>query len=107
MSELDPGHPDELRTLLANWLARARDPIGSLPEGVTPEEWAAKQFINAWCKPVRESIDSIEESMRAALAALAAGDTKAAGFEISCSLQTLGEDLRDELGIYTWNRESD
>jgi hypothetical protein len=107
MSELNPGHPDELRAMLSNFLARAHDPIGTLRTGITAEEWAVKQFIDAWRGPVRAAIDSIEESLRKALAALAAGDAKTAEFEISDSLQSLGEDLRSELGLFAWNRESD
>jgi len=55
--------------------------------------------------PVRAGLDSIEESLKKALQALKAGDKDAAVFEIECSLQTLGEDVRDELGLYEWNRE--
>jgi hypothetical protein len=40
-----------------------------------------------------------------ALEALKASDKDTAVFEIECSLQTLGEDVRDELGLYEWNRE--
>jgi hypothetical protein len=47
----------------------------------------------------------MDESLKKALDALKAGNTDAAVLEIECSLQTLGEDLRDELGRYDWNRE--
>jgi hypothetical protein len=105
MAELEPGHPDELLEQLTNWLNQANDPIGSLPPNVTPTEWAVRNFIDTWRKPVRAGLDSIEESLSKALAALKAGDVKAAAFEIECSLQTLGEDVRDEFGLYEWNRE--
>jgi hypothetical protein len=105
MAELEPGHPDELREMLTNWLNQANDPIGSLPPGVMPTEWAVRNFIDAWRKPVRGSIDVIEEGLNKALEALRAGDSAAAIFEIECSLQTLREDVRDELGLYEWNRE--
>ena len=105
MAALEPGHPDELREMLTNWLNQANDPIGSLPANVTPTEWAVRNFIDAWRKPVRASLDSIEESLNKALAAMKAGDTGAAVFEIECALQALGEDVRDELGLYDWNRE--
>ena len=105
MAELEPGHPDELRMMLTNWLNQANDSIGSLPAGMTPTACAVRNFIDSWRKPVRGGLDSIEESLNKALAALKAGDTKAAVFEIECSLQTLAEDVRDELGLYEWNRE--
>lgn len=107
MAELEPGHPDELLERLTNWLDQANDPVGSLPPNVTPTEWAVRNFIDTWRKPVRAGLDSIEESLNKALAALKAGDTDAAVFEIECSLQTLGEDVRDELGLYEWNREGE
>lgn len=107
MAELEPGHPDELRQMLTNWLKLAHDPIGSLPEGATPIEWAVRNFINSWRKPLRSSIDSIEESLNTALNALKVGDASAATFEIECSLSTLAEDLRNDLGLYEWNRDSE
>lgn len=106
MAELDPGHPDELIERLNNWLKQASDPIGTLPPNVTPTEWAVRNFIDAWRKPVREGLDSIEASLKTALDALRAGDADAATFELECALQTLGEDVRDELGLYEWNREA-
>ena len=105
MAELEPGHPDELQAMLTNWLNQANDPIGSLPPGVTPTEWAVRNFIESWRQPVRSSLDAIEESLHKALAALKAGDTAAAVFEIDLARQALGEDVRDELGLYHWNRE--
>ncbi len=105
MAELEPGHPDELCELLTNWLKHANEPFGTLPPGMTPTEWAVRSFINSWRKPVRAAIDSLEESLNKALIAIRSGATEAAIFEIECSLQSLGEDLRDELGIYVWNRE--
>ncbi|HEY3966246.1 MAG TPA: hypothetical protein VGM05_16925 [Planctomycetaceae bacterium] len=107
MAELEPGHPDELRQLLTTWLNQSSNPLGSIPEGVTPAEWVIRNFISAWRKPVRAGIDAIESSLKTALDALRAGDTPAAVFEIECSLQTLAESVRDELGIYEWNRESE
>lgn len=100
MAELDPGHPDELRKLLTSWLNQANDPIGNLPPGVAPVEWAVQQFVESWRRPVRGGIDSIEASLKKALDALRAGK---ADDEIECSLQTLAEDVRDELGLSEWN----
>ena len=105
MAELEPGHPDALQEMLTNWLNQANDPIGSLPPGVTHTAWAVRNFIESWRKPVRSGLDSIEESLHKALEALKTGDTAAAAFEIECARQTLGEDVRDELGLYEWNRE--
>ena len=105
MAELEPGHPDELLERLTNWLNQANNPVGSLPPNVTPTEWAVRNFIDTWRKPVRAGLDTIEDLLNKALAALRAGDVKAAMFEIECSLQMLGEDVRDELGLYDWNRE--
>jgi hypothetical protein len=105
MAELEPGHPDELLERLTNWLNEANNPTGSLPPNLTPTEWAVRNFIDTWRLPVRAGLDSVEESLKRALAALKTGNTDAAVSEIECSLQTLGEDVRDELGLYDWNRE--
>src|SRR5262249_10499825 len=105
MAELEPGQPDELKVLLTNWLKQANDPIGCLPEGSTPVEWAVRNFVDCWRKPVRASIDALETSLKTALEAIENGDIVKARFEIESSLQTLGEDLRDDLGLYEWNRE--
>ena len=108
MAELEPGHPDELQSLLTNWLNQANEPTGVLlPQGIAPTEWAVRQFINSWRKPIRSSIDSLEASLQEALSALDRGDVATTRHHVECARQTLGEDLRDELGLYEWNRESD
>ena len=105
MADPEPGHPDELRAMLTNWLTQANDPIGTLPAGVSAVEWAVGNFIDAWRKPVRSALDTAEGSLTNALAALRAGDTASAAAEIEDALHTLTEDVRDELGLYDWNRE--
>src|SRR5262245_8523239 len=108
MAELEPGHPDELLKLLTNWLKQANEPDGKLlPEGIAATEWAVRQFIRSWRKPVRDSIDSIESLLHEAIEAIDRGDAAAAKGNIDAARQTLGEDLRDELGLYEWNRESE
>ena len=57
-------------------------------------------------RPVRGGLDAVEESLGKALAALKAGDTAVAACEIERARQTLGEDIRDALGLYDWNREA-
>jgi len=104
MNGAEAGNPDELAQMLTNWLNQANDPIGSLPAGVTPNEWVAKNFIDSWQKPIRAGLDEIETSLNRALEALKAGNVPKATFEIECSLQTLGDDIRGELGLYEWNR---
>ncbi len=105
MSELESGHPDELKKMLANWLRQASDPIGSLPEGTDATDWAVRNFIGAWRQPVRAGVDSVEQSIKTALQALEAGDVDTAKFELGCANQALAEDVRDHLGLYEWNRE--
>jgi hypothetical protein len=108
MAELEPGHPDELRTLLTNWLNQANDPMGTLlPPGITPTEWAVRQFINSWRKSVRSSIDSIENSLQEAHKALNSCNVASAKYHVESATQTLNESLRDDLGLYEWNRESE
>lgn len=91
MAELEPRHPDELLERLTNWLKQANDPIGSLPPNVTPTEWAVRNFIGTWRKPVRSGLDSIEESLKKALEALKAGDKDAAVFESSAVCRRLAK----------------
>jgi hypothetical protein len=103
MAELEPGHPDELVRTLRNWLRDASDPIGSLPTGTEPVEWAVRRFIEWWIVPVRGRVDEIEDCLRRAGEACRAGDTTEASVEIDLALQVLGEDLRDHLGLYSSN----
>jgi hypothetical protein len=76
MTELEPGNPDELVRILRNWLREANGPIGELPSGMDPTEWAVRPFIAAWVEPVRIVVRGIEESIGTAERALAAGITK-------------------------------
>lgn len=105
MAELESGHHDELKEMLANWLRQASDPIGSLPEGTDSTEWAVRNFIDAWRRPVRDGVDSVEQSIKTALKALETGDVDTAKFELGCENQALAEDVRDNLGLYDWNHE--
>lgn len=105
MSDSPPGHPDELREMLTNWLAQANDPIGSLPAGVTAVEWAVSNFIAAWRRPLEAGIDSVEQEIAAAVAAIDAGDLEGAKSALDNARQTLAESVRDELGLYDWNRD--
>lgn len=105
MAELEPGHPDELVKTLRNWLAQANSPIGSLPEGTDAVEWAVRRFIDSWRRPVRSAIEVIEECLQSATTAIEGGDSKKALIEIDSIRQLIGESLRDELGLYDWNKE--
>src|SRR5262245_20911287 len=105
MAELEPGHPDELVQTLRNWLREANSPIGSLPEGTDPVEWAVRRFIASWQGPVRGTIEVIEECLQAGIAACAAGDLEKAQREIESAEQLVGESLREHLGLYEWNKE--
>src|SRR5436190_2102461 len=105
MAEFEPGHPDELVQTLRNWLDQANSPLGSLPEGMDPVNWAIRQFIQSWQGPIRSAIESLEESLGDAMSACERGDTNAAMMEIDSARQTIGENLRDELGLYDWNKE--
>jgi hypothetical protein len=106
VAELEPGHPDELVPMLRNWLREAHDPVGTLPAGTDPVEWAVRRFIAGWQKPVRSAIESIEGHLAAARAACAAGDTTTAQDEIDSAESIIREDLRDDLGLYSWNRDA-
>src|SRR3954453_19669748 len=107
MAELEPGHPDELLTMLTNWLNQANDPIRPLPANTTPTEWAVRNFISAWRKPVRAAIEEVEASLTNARAAIESGHTRRALSEIESARQTLAVGVREELGLYEWNREAD
>jgi hypothetical protein len=106
MAELEPGHPDEMVIALCNWLRQAHDPIGSLPAGTDPVEWAVRRFIDTWKTEARRSIEAVEESLNEAMALC---DSQASFDEIKSEIdtarQTLQEDLRDHLGLYDWNKE--
>jgi len=107
MAEHEPGHPDELQQQLANWLAEATSPIGALPEGMTAAEWAARNFIDSWRKPLRLGIDSIENQIAQAITAIRGNQSDLAVRILDGVRQEIAETLRDELGIYEWNREED
>ena len=102
MAELEPGDPDKLVRTLRNWLREASDPIGSLPAGTDPAEWAVRRFIASWVRPVRESVREIEDCLRKAEEACRAGDMAAAAVEIGSAQQLVGESLRDHFGLYSW-----
>lgn len=106
MAEFEPGHPDELVRLFLNWLREARSPEGTLlPHGISPEEWAVRQFINSWQGTVRIAIDSIEESLNRAIALCDSGSSSVeVKTELETALQALAGSLRDELGLYEWNK---
>ena len=106
MAEMEPGHPDELIQILRNWLREAHDPIGALPAGTDPVEWAIRRFIDTWKSDARRAIEGIEEHLERAMALC---DAQAACDEIKGEIdmarQTLQGDLRDHLGLYDWNKE--
>jgi hypothetical protein len=105
MAELEPGHPDELIRTLRNWLREAESPIGSLPAGTDPVEWAVRRFIASWSGPVRSTIEEIESCLDSALALLSSGKVQEAQTEIDSARQLVEESLRDDLGLYPWNKE--
>jgi hypothetical protein len=88
---------------LGNWLREASSPMGELPSGMDPTEWAVRRFIAAWVEPVRILVRGIEESIRTAERALVAGDYEAVAIELDTIRQEVGEGLRGELGLYSWN----
>jgi hypothetical protein len=100
MAELEPGHPDELTQTLRNWLREAEAPLGSLPTGTDPVEWAVRRFIASWSGPVRASIEEIESCLDSALQLCSEGKVAEAQVEIDAARQILGESLRDHLGLY-------
>jgi hypothetical protein len=103
MAELEPGHPDEWVRTLRNWLREAQDPVGSLPPGTDPVEWAVRRFIDSWAGPVRATIRELEECLESAGRAVTAGDLTAAGLEVQAARQLARESLRDDLGLYPWD----
>jgi hypothetical protein len=106
MAELEPGHPDELVQTFRNWLREANSPMGALPEGVDPVEWAVRRFIDIWKADARNAIDGVEKNLSRAIALC---DSKSPLEEIKRQVelarQTLQEDLRGHLGLYDWNNE--
>jgi len=107
MAEMESGNPDELCETLTKLLDRANDPIGSLPAGVTPVEWAVRNFIASWRDPIRDGLDNIDEHLAKAIAALAASNVKDAMFEIECARQAVAEDIRVEMGLTQWHRDDE
>jgi hypothetical protein len=105
MSELEPGHPDELIRTLCNWLRDAESPIGSLPAGTDSVEWAVRRFIASWSEPVRSTIEEIESCLDLALELCKAGKVLEAQTEIDSARQLVEESLRDHLGLYPWDKE--
>jgi hypothetical protein len=107
MAEFEPGHPDELVTLMTNWLRQSQSPIGTLlPPGIDPIEWAVRQFINVWKDSARRAVESVDESLsNAASLCTSRADREEIAKEIEIARQTLQCDLRDHLGLYDWNKE--
>lgn len=106
MSELEPGHPDELVETLRNWLREANSPIGNLPEGMDAVEWAVRRFIDTWKSGARSAIDGVEENLSRAIALCDSGSpVSEIKKKIELALEALQEDLRDHLGVYDWDQE--
>ena len=105
MADMESGNPDELCKTLTNFLNRANDPIGTLPPGVTPVEWAVRSFIASWRDPIRDSLDNIDQHLEKAMKALDAGNVNDAKSEIECLRQAIAEDIRGELGLTQWHRD--
>jgi hypothetical protein len=103
MAELERGNPDELCDILSNWLKQAHDPVGHLPEGMTPIEWAVRNFIALWRDPIRDSLDHIDELLSSAIAATNSGEKQEALLHLECIRQSLSEEIRTELGLQPWN----
>jgi hypothetical protein len=103
----EPGNPDELKQALRNWLQEAQSPIGTLPEGTDPIDWAIHRFILYWEKPARRAIRSLEESLDKARELCNAGASgQQIKDEIDYAFQVIGEDLRVASGLYEWNEDS-
>lgn len=46
----------ELQKSLANWIDQANSPLGKLPDGAKPAEWAASQFMLWWKEHAEEQL---------------------------------------------------
>jgi hypothetical protein len=100
----EPGHPEDLKQALQNWLREAQSNEGALPEGTDPIDWAIQRFIAYWEKPTRQAIRSLEETLsRARELCDANAPPQEIRNEIDYAFQIIGEDLRVELGLYEWN----
>jgi len=102
MAELEPGHPDELTKILANWLNLANEPNADLlPAGIDPTQWAVRQFIRHWQADAESAIEKVERSLESAKQLCESDATcEAIIDEIDLARQFLQEDLRDHLGLY-------
>jgi hypothetical protein len=108
MAEMEPGHPDELVESLRGWLREGTSTAGTLHDGMDAVEWAVCRFINSWKTESRNDIESVEESLLRAITLCDSGaPITEIKNEIESARQPLQEDLRDHLGLYDWNRESD
>lgn len=108
MADRERGNPDELVAVLRNWLRQAESLCGTLPDGTDRTEWAIRQFINYWKDPLSIALDGIEASLQRAMSLCRTG---AASHEITNELENAREilqcDLRDDLGLTQWHRESE
>jgi len=100
LAEMEAGHPDELTATLRALLKEASDPVGSLPAGIDPTEWAVRRFIEVWKGPARSAIKEIEGRLRTAAELCGTGKAADAVLEIDLARQILGEDLREHLGLH-------
>jgi hypothetical protein len=107
MAELEPGHPDELVQAMTNWLRQSQSAEGELlPAGIEPIEWAVRRFIDSWKGSARVAVESVERSIHRAIGLCDSGASLAEiSKELEIARQELGVSLRDELGLYEWNKE--
>ena len=104
MPEFELGNPDELVTVLRNWLCQAESPLGGLLDGMDNVEWAVRQFVNYWQSPTHAAPNSVELSLQRALLLCHSGapPTEIAR-EFEDARQTIDRDLKDHLGLTRWH----
>jgi len=79
--------------------------MGALPGGTDPVERAVRRFIVSWSKPLRATIEEIESCLESASLLCKAGKVQHAQREIESARQLVRESMRDDLGLYAWNKE--
>jgi hypothetical protein len=56
----------EVEQVLANWIAEATTPPGSLPPGTDAAQWIAQQFLRWWQSRVSSELDDAESAVKQA-----------------------------------------
>ena len=93
---------NEVETVLANWIRDALSPLGRLPEGVSPAQWVAANFLRWWDREIDQILGEAEGAtagIEAELRGLGGWEKLGEAMEECCHLHDALRSLRGILSV--------